>query len=185
MKTSYTNQETSGHGRFHGWFRGVSCILAGLVLSSGQVWATEQTVVPQNARVMTGVELYTLYRDKSWRWADGAGLMQDDGRTFKAVAGSGASTTWAEGRWIVTDSGKLCFKAAWHTQAGTFPDKTCFSHKTHDGTVYQKKEPSGDWYVFKNAEPTDDDEFNKLVREDLVSAELEAMQDPPQDKHVQ
>jgi len=175
MKNSHTNQSASGHGRFYGWLCGVACI-AGLVLSAGQGWASEQTIVPEQARVMTGVELYMLYRDKSWKWADGAGRMQDEGRVFKAVAGTGANTTWAEGRWVVTDTGKLCFKAAWHTRTGTFPDKTCFSHKIDGETIYQKKEPSGDWYVFKNSKPTDGDEFNKLVRDDLVSGRLEAIQ---------
>ncbi|PRD41257.1 hypothetical protein C5748_22400 [Phyllobacterium phragmitis] len=179
MKTNRTNRETWSHGRFQGWLR-VSSVLAGIVLFSSHSGASEHVVVPENARVMTGVELYTLYRDKTWKWADGAGRMQDKGRVFKAVAGSGETASRAEGRWIVTDRGQLCFKAAWHTQTGTFPDKTCFSHKTYGGTVFQKREPSGDWYVFKNSEPTDSDEFSKLVREDLVSAQLEAIQNPPQ-----
>jgi hypothetical protein len=42
-----------------------------------------------------------------------------------------------------------------------------------EDTIYQRREPSGEWYVFKHAKPAAGDEFSKLVREDLVSAELE------------
>jgi hypothetical protein len=40
-------------------------------------------------------------------------------------------------------------------------------------TVYQKREPSGEWYVFRHAPPQDGDEFSKLVGQDLVSGDLE------------
>ena len=121
---------------------------------------------------MTSVELYMLYRDKSWQWADGAGRMQSDGRRFTAWAGSAEMSTWAEGRWTVTDRGRLCLKAQWHSSSGVYPNKTCFSHKRRGDTVYQKKEPSGAWYVFKNSSPASG-EISKLVSQDLVSSDLE------------
>ncbi|TJW47368.1 MAG: DUF995 domain-containing protein, partial [Mesorhizobium sp.] len=52
-------------------------------------------------------------------------------------------------------------------------NKTCFSHKKLGDTVYQKREPSGAWYVFKHGAAADNDEFNKLVSQDLVSSNLE------------
>lgn len=132
----------------------------------------EATAPPPNAKVMTSGELYMLYRDKSWRWSDGAGLMQSDGRRFTAWAGSGDKATWAEGRWTVNDNGRMCFKARWHSSAGTAPAKTCFSHKRVGDTIYQKREPSQDWYVFKHSTVAEGDEFNKLVSRDLVSLNL-------------
>lgn len=114
-----------------------------------------------------------LYRDKSWKWADGAGRMQADGRRFTAWAGSGDEATWAEGRWTLTDSGRLCFKAQWHSVSGVAPNKTCFSHKKRGDVIYQRKEPSGAWYVFRHATPAVDDEFSKLVSQDLVASDLE------------
>ena len=122
---------------------------------------------------MTGYELYMIFRDRTWPWPDGAGLMENEGRRFTAIAGSGDQLSWADGRWIVTDSGRLCFDADWHATTGIYPDRTCFIHLLHDDTIYQQREPAGDWYVFKHAEPAPGDEFSKLVREDLVSAELE------------
>lgn len=122
---------------------------------------------------MTGVELYLLYRDKSWRWPNGAGRMESEGRRFVAWSGTGESASWAEGRWVVTDTGRLCMDATWHSQAEAATDRTCFSHRKHGDTIYQKKEPSGDWYVFDN--PGSQGELEKLVGEDLVSAELKKL----------
>ncbi|WP_265516750.1 DUF995 domain-containing protein [Nitratireductor luteus] len=152
--------------------------LATIFIFTGQGWAASEDVLPENTRVMTGVELYMLYRGKSWQWSDGAGHMQDEGRVFKAWSGSGTDAAWAEGRWIVTDTGKLCLQADWHSQADTFGGRTCFSHRTDGQAIFQKKEPSGEWYVFRHAELQEGDEFTKLVRQDLVSAKLEALRNP-------
>jgi len=158
-------------------------LLTGLLLSS-ESWAAAAAPLtpPVDARPMTGVELYMLYRDKSWKWDDGAGRLDDQGRVFTAWSGSGESEFRARGRWIVTDKGQLCLKADWHTPTGTYPDKTCFSHRIVDRTIYQKKEPSGDWYVFRHAVPSEGDEFRKLVREDLVSSRLARRETSPQTK---
>jgi hypothetical protein len=67
----------------------------------------------------------------------------------------------------------LCLKARWHSSTGVAPNRTCFSHRKLGDTVYQKREPSGAWYVFKHASPQDGDEFSKLVAKDLVSRDLE------------
>ncbi|ASY63415.1 hypothetical protein SJ05684_c19730 [Sinorhizobium sojae CCBAU 05684] len=117
-----------------------------------------------------------MFRGKSWKWQDGAGFMRDEGRLFRAWAQDGKKATWAEGRWIVTDSGMLCLKATWHSQGEAAQDKTCFSHRVLDGTIYQRREPAGDWYIFKHARPVADDEFFRLVKKDLVSARLPIIQ---------
>lgn len=147
------------------------------LLSFARVGHAEKDLTPPaQARAMTAAELLTLYGDKSWKWPDGAGLMEAKDRRFSAISGSGKQSSWAEGRWTVTDSGRLCFVADWHSQSGTFPDRTCFIHMLDNDTIYQRKEPAGKWYVFKHAEPLPGDEFRKLVRDDLVSAELKKRQ---------
>ncbi|WP_287310332.1 DUF995 domain-containing protein [Mesorhizobium sp.] len=142
-------------------------------MCAGQGSAGENVVPPANARVMTAGELHALYNDQTWVWSDGAGRMQSDGRRFVAWAGSGASATWAEGRWIITSGGRLCFKARWQSSDGSHLAKTCFVHKRWRGVIYQRKESSRDWYIFKHAVSADGDEFRKLTSEDLVSPELE------------
>lgn len=151
--------------------------LGASLLSFSRAGHAEKTLhPPAQARAMTASELYTLYGDKSWRWADGAGLMETKDRRFTAISDSGKQSSWADGRWSVTDRGRLCFLADWHTRSGINPDRTCFIHVIDGDTIYQRREPAGDWYVFKHAQPLPGDEFRKLVREDLVSAELNKRQ---------
>ncbi|WP_027997384.1 DUF995 domain-containing protein [Sinorhizobium arboris] len=139
--------------------------------------AAAEVAVPETARTMTGVELYMIFQGKTWKWESGAGRMESEGRVFRAWAKSGTGETWAEGRWSVNDRGQLCLTAVWHSQSAAARDKTCFSHRTLDGTIYQKREPSGEWYVFKHAKPKSEDEINRLVREDLVGAKLPAVKE--------
>ncbi len=153
----------------------LTLVAFGLALCGGAATAAaEPSAVPARARVMTALELHDLYRDKTWQWSDGAGRFQEEGRIFRAWSGNGANASWAEGRWTLTNDGQLCLRAVWHSPGGSSPKKTCFRHKLHDGTVYQKKEPSGAWYVFKHAAPGKDDEYVKLVEQDTVSAKVMA-----------
>jgi hypothetical protein len=159
--------------------------VAGLAFLAPAASVQAESFPPKEARAMTGLELYLLYRDRSWKWADGAGRMHADGRVFEAWADSGDKATWARGRWIVTDSGFLCLKADWHTQTGVYPAKSCFRHKTDGRRIFQRKEPSGKWYLFRSEVPAPEDEFAKLVAEDLVSAKLETMSSGPQLKTIE
>lgn len=142
------------------------------VILTGTAYAGAEIRQSENTRPMTGVELYMLYRDKSWTWADGAARFDDKSRQFTARTGAGDTTAWAQGRWNVTNDGHLCLNAEWHTVSGVHANRTCFSHKLDRGTIYQKKDPSGSWYVFKHAVPAETDEFKKLVAENLVSPDL-------------
>ncbi|WP_210210409.1 DUF995 domain-containing protein [Methylovirgula sp. 4M-Z18] len=151
--------------------------LAGLMFIPAQSGAapSSQIQLPNGARAMSAMELYALYRGKSWKWNNGAGRLQDANRDFAAWSGAGKDAVWAMGRWTVTDAGDMCLKADWHTATGVYPRKTCFLHKIVGETIYQKREPDGQWYVFKHAVPADGDEFKKLVDADLVSANLSAL----------
>lgn len=136
--------------------------------------AVADTKLPEGARPMTAAELHMLYRDKTWRWPDGAGRMQDTDRRFSAWVDGTEGRSWAEGRWIVTDTGRLCFDAIWHATNGKFPAKTCFDHQIYDGTIYQKREAGGAWFVFRHPVAQETDEATKLIADDLVSQRLEA-----------
>jgi hypothetical protein len=173
IKPHYTHRETGTANALWRWLPAISCILSTVVFEMPAQASGRSSLPPPGAQVMSAVELYMLYRNKSWQWPDGSGRMQSDGRRFTAWAGSGLSSTWADGRWTVTDRGRLCFEAKWHSMSGVYPNKTCFRHKQHRGTIYQKREPSQTWYVFKDPPPTEGGEFSKLVSQDLVSSELE------------
>lgn len=153
-------------------------MLAATVLAGPAIASTASTGedgLPAGTTPLSAAELYKLYRDKSWQWADGAGRMNDAGRRFTAWVDGSKGKSWAEGRWTVTDAGLMCLKADWHSDQGVFPTRTCFAHRVGEGTIYQKLEPDGGWYVFRHAEGRDDDEASKLVSTDLVSERFDEM----------
>ncbi|MBR7652573.1 DUF995 domain-containing protein [Brucella oryzae] len=149
-------------------------LLAGLGTPAGAATATADSL-PDGARVMTPAELYILYRDKNWQWADGAGRMESRNRRFTARVDGEKGKAWADGRWRITWSGQMCFDAKWHLAEGVFPNKTCFSHRIANGTIYQKREPDGVWYVFRHAEGNKDDEARKLISIKTITPKTEAL----------
>jgi len=150
-------------------------IAIGFATGSNAAPAATDTKLPEGARLMTAAELYSLYRGKTWRWPDGAGRMEGTDRRFSAWVDGTGGQSWAEGRWVVTDTGRLCLNAIWHAASGQFPAQTCFLHRIYDGTIYQKKEVGGAWFVFRHPIATETDEATKLIADDLVSQRLEAM----------
>jgi hypothetical protein len=130
---------------------------------------------PPGTRPMTAFEVYSLYKNKSWQWGNGAGHMTDAGRLFSAWVDSENGESWAEGRWVIAETGLLCLNATWHSRQGAFPAKTCFSHRVAEGTIYQKREPDGEWYVFRHTETREDDEARKLISADLVSQKRDSI----------
>ncbi|MDK1385680.1 DUF995 domain-containing protein [Sinorhizobium sp. 8-89] len=126
----------------------------------------------QNAMPLTHDELYRLYSQKSWIWKAGAGYFSVRQRRFTAWSKENGRPSYGVGRWFITGPGKLCFKADWHAKDGSAPATTCFSHRRQGSLILQKREPNGEWYVFKNVPAKPDDEFAKLRRGNYVSARL-------------
>lgn len=122
--------------------------------------ATAADSPPADAIPPTAWELVTIFRGKTWAWPTGGGYFARD-RGFVAHVEEGGSVTTAKGRWLVTDDGHMCLKAVWGAEdAGV--TTTCFEHVSDDGTIYQRNTAKGDWYIFKHATPTPDDEYQKL-----------------------
>lgn len=148
----------------------MTCFVS-VVVFAGTCRADEIVAPSEGARQMTAIELHALYRDKSWAWSDGAGRFDDKARRFTARTGAGNTAASAKGRWIVTNDGRFCLDAKWKTTTGAYSNATCFGHRLDHGTIYQRKEPSGPWYIFKHAVPVASDEFKKLTVENLVSSD--------------
>ncbi len=150
----------------------LSCAVfcAGLALAAPAVpAATAQEGLPADARPLRAFELLVLFGDKTWQWSTGGGYFDTNGRVFRARTADEGGETVATGTWHLTDAGMLCFKAVWQNAEGSFPARTCFWHAEAGGDIYQRS-AGGNWYIFRHAEPDPADEFNKLVREDLVGA---------------
>ncbi|MDZ5698799.1 DUF995 domain-containing protein [Chelativorans sp. M5D2P16] len=121
-------------------------------------------------------ELYQIYNNRSWLWDQGGGFFSVKERRFTAWAGSGADASYGIGLWFITEPGKLCFRAKWHAREGAAPAVTCFSHRKNDGVIYQRREPDGDWYVFRDVPAKRSNEYAKLRKGDHVSARLKRIE---------
>lgn len=128
------------------------------------------------ARPISAEDITGIYGGKTWVWQNGSGYFAKTGE-FVAWSGSGEKATYAKGKWTVTDAGRMCMTAAWRTKAGSAENTTCFAHQASAGgnTIYQMKEPSGDWYIFKHAKIRKKDEYAKLRKGDLASTRAAAI----------
>ena len=94
---------------------------------------------------------------------------------FSAWTGSGDKASYATGFWWVNDQGVICFDGNWRTKEGANSAITCFSHRTDGKVLYQRRDPSGAWYVFKSDPVKSGDEFERLKAGDQVEAQLETV----------
>ena len=125
------------------------------------------------ASPMSAKDLAGVYGDKTWVWPNGAGYFAGTGQ-FVAWSASGEKASYAEGKWTVTDAGRMCMEATWRTKGGSAANVTCFAHQAYGNTIYQMKEPSGEWYIFKHAKVRPKDEYAKLRKGDLASSRAAA-----------
>jgi len=137
---------------------------------------SKDSIAAASATPLTTDELFRLYSNRSWLWKDGAGYFPSKQRQFIAATGRGGAGSYGVGHWFLTDPGKLCFRAEWYAKSGAAPALTCFSHRKKNGVVYQKREPNGEWYAFKNAPVKADDEYRKLRPGDYVSTSMKEIQ---------
>jgi hypothetical protein len=135
---------------------------------------TAGNLPPTPTTVVGAADLHQLYDDKTWLWADGAGFFAKSG-DFSAWTGSGDKASYATGFWWVNDQGVICFDGNWRTKEGAKSAITCFSHRTDGKVLYQRRDPSGAWYVFKSDPVKSGDEFERLKAGDQVEAQLETV----------
>jgi hypothetical protein len=142
------------------------------VLSIGAAASAE--TLPPNAKPVGAVELFMLYKDRTWQWEDGAGRFYTEGRRFLAWSEDENGKSYADGRYVLTNSGRVCMDAAWRGASySPIADRTCFIHFKAGDTIYQRKEGTDYWYTFKHAGHSDVGEYAKFVDEDLVTEKVE------------
>ncbi|RWO95870.1 MAG: DUF995 domain-containing protein [Mesorhizobium sp.] len=151
------------------WRYVVSLALAGGIALAAVEASAEQYAKSQLGSPLTTDELFQVYQGRSWIWKDGAGHFSPRQRRFTATTGNG--TSYGEGRWFLTDPGKLCFRATWTSKDGSTPALSCFSHRKQGANVYQKSK-KGKWYLFKHAQLRKTDEYAKVRRGDYVANRL-------------
>ncbi|TCU20816.1 uncharacterized protein DUF995 [Rhizobium azibense] len=151
---------------------GASAVVLSLVLClPGSAAAAEAKKAPVP---LSAYELYQLYRNKTWTWGAGGGRFMDESRRFVAWTNDGGKQWVAEGRWAVDDLGQMCMRATWTNEEGPNRVSTCFGHRKIGRVIYQKRQPDGNWYIFRHASARAGDEYLKLVPADTVSANADA-----------
>jgi len=126
------------------------------------------------ATAPTAFELQLLYADRTWNWADGAAYFAKD-RSLRAWSQGKDTASVGEGRWLVTNTGKMCMDLAWRGK--TYSSKlqrTCYSHRIEGGKIEQRKDPNGQWYSFKHTPETASDEYKKFDQGDGKGGQFEA-----------
>jgi len=127
-------------------------------------------------RLMKESELKDIYSGKTWMWSSGGGYFNPDGSFIAYVGGSRDRSTYAKGKWFAENDGTMCFEATWYTRSNNSASTTCFEHRKRGTMVYQRKPPSGPWYVFKHAPTRQQDEINKLRRGDRISSQINRLE---------
>lgn len=153
----------------------ITAVVGGLSMSASAGSAAQELAGVDMAKPLSNSEIYRIYSHNSWMWKDGAGYFAVSKRQFKAWSGKGSNASVGTGIWFITDPGKLCMRATWYEKGTSSPATTCFSHRGKDGVIYQRREPDGDWYIFKHAPTRKGDEITKFRRGDYVSRHLDRM----------
>lgn len=115
-------------------------------------------------------QLAAIFGGKTWLWTDGAAYFAPGGR-FVAWAGKDTAASFAKGTWSITPKGRVCFRANWVSRSGDSASRSCFGHAMRAGDLLQRREPNGEWYVFRHREADLQDEFHKLVDGDQAGAD--------------
>jgi hypothetical protein len=134
--------------------------------------------LPQGAHMMTPFEIVKLYRGKTWVWPNGGGYFEPGARFFAWSSGTDNTSSYAMGRWMVTEDGRVCMKATWFSGGKGTPATTCFAHSVAGNVIYQRKMPAGNWYVFRADPPAATDEFANLKDGDLVKEKIAELGGP-------
>lgn len=148
-----------------GWFVPLVIVCGQLAFSGAAGAANGAPPVEAAAKpdaAPTAFELQLLYADRTWNWKNGAAYFGLDRRLQAWTAGQDKAAV-AEGRWLVTDTGKMCMELAWRSKTyATKPQRTCYSHRIESGNIEQRKDPDGEWYDFKHAKDDPADEHQKF-----------------------
>lgn len=140
-----------------------------LLLLVGEAGVAAAQGLPKGTKPLSAVEMYMIYRDKTWLWKNGAGRFFSEGRKFLAWTSDDEGQAVADGRYVLTNDGRMCIVAVWTGETYSKLVKTCFLHRKDRGTIYQKREDAGGWHLFRSFEPAETDEAKKLIESDEVS----------------
>ncbi len=178
VKTISRSEPGRGQRRFasRGWLVSLMVVCGQLAFSGTAGAANNAPTVEAAAKpeiAPTAFELQLLYADRTWNWKNGAAYFGLDRRLQAWTAGQDKPAV-AEGRWLLTDTGKMCMELAWRSKTYTTkPQRTCYSHRIESGNIEQRKDPDGEWYDFKHAKDDPADEHKKFQAGNTKGAQFD------------
>ena len=138
------------------------------------------TMVPEregtHGRPLKAEAVRKLFSGKTWLWQGGGGYLDPSGSFVAVVGTDAASATYAEGKWEVNDKGQLCHTEDWRSRSGTSNASTCYTHHSWGNAIYQRKDPTGPWYVFRHARSRSGDPANNLVQGNRIADQVRQVQ---------
>jgi hypothetical protein len=155
---------------------GLAVCLGGDVSGAGAATSAAADAQPARRGVpLSPTELFSLYQGRTWLWAAGGAYFSPQPRTFVAWSRAAEGDSYAEGKWLITTDGQVCFRAKWHSRQSVASALTCFAHKRVENTIYQRRLPKGDWYVFKSPREGEAQEYSNFKPGDDATAAAETV----------
>ena len=119
--------------------------------------------LPADTRYLNDQELFKIYSNRTWMWSAGGGYFENRQRKFSAFSNENAAPSIATGMWFLPWQGKVCFRARWQGVDYNVKKTSCFGHRiTPQGVIWQRREPDGEWYVFRNVPGKSTDGIRQL-----------------------
>ncbi|MGX5842557.1 DUF995 domain-containing protein [Mesorhizobium sp. ArgA1] len=123
--------------------------------------------------VPTAFELQLVYADRTWIWDNGAAYFGQKDRPVRAWTSGQDTASVGEGRWHLSNDGKMCMDLVWRSKGYAAPIRTCFSHRIRGGTLQQRRDPDGAWYSFRHSPDDPSDEQRKFEEGDTKGAQFD------------
>jgi hypothetical protein len=133
----------------------------------------------RNARPAAAWRLLELYGDRSWHWQPGGVRFFAEDRRFLAYRDDESEQTIGEGRFMLTNDGRMCLLGEW--KGVTLPDgerytaspRICFRHLENSRGLFRLRPDSAEWDLVSSR--TDPDVDPSLVAGDTVSSRVERL----------
>ena len=124
-------------------------------------------------------QLLRLYGDRTWQWQSGGVHFFTEGRRFLAYTDDESEKAIGEGRFILTEDGRICLRGEWtgitlpETDRYTTDSTTCFRHLENVRGIYRLQAETMNWELVMSH--TDSDMTAALIAEDTVTARVDAL----------
>ena len=133
----------------------------------------------RDARPPAAWQLLELYGDRSWQWPAGGVRFLADDRRFLAYRDDDSEQAIGEGRFMLTNDGRMCLLGEW--TGITLPDgerytaspRICFRHLQNAQGLFRLRLGSADWELVRSR--TDPNAGASLIAEDSVSPRVEQL----------